>query len=96
MTCLLLDKNGMCVVMKGKPDVFVEESAFDRILRETDFRNNLYQELVSQELVSGSSILIGALGKKDDIDNIYKDYNVTPITTVESSNKRGFGIYERL
>ena len=88
MNNIVLTKNG-AIEADGKPEYFLEEEAFNNILRNVECAVELY------EILGSKNVCIGRIGLENN-EGVFEErkYDGSTIFT-EADDKRGLGFYEK-
>lgn len=85
---IILAKDSALVIVDGKPDIYVSNEDFDKILREPKIATIIREHLGTEKYSNG--ILIGRLGHEES--GIYRD-NAIKIQTPNSCATRDLCYY---
>ena len=94
MLCLIINKMNQCNIVQGVPDVLINDSDFAKVLRNDEFRRELFSALTEMPEFDTDTILIGTIGVEEN--GIFVDHTVKDTKPILFNRERELGVYEKL
>lgn len=94
MLCLILNEKSQCNITQGVPDILIEESDFARVLRDVNFRKQLFNALKELPELDAEQILIGVVGVEEN--GVFVDREIKTTKPILFNRERELGVYEKL